>query len=76
MEYIAETKNGKKPAQHITSAVAVNSQRERDSERERSTDQQGTEFRSGILLTNVATGITVVFTCEGKQGSVDAECLN
>ena len=62
-----ETKSRKKPAQHIASEVAVNF------EREKSTDQQGTEFRSGILPTNVATDITAVWACEGKQ---DAECLS
>ena len=49
---IEETKNGKKPAQHIASAVAVNSQRERSTDQQ-GADQQGTEFRSGIPLTNV-----------------------
>jgi len=67
-----ETKSRKKPAQHIASEVAVNFEREREKHR----PAGHTEFRSGILLTNVATDITAVFTCEGKQGSVDAECLN
>ena len=62
-----ETKNRKKPAQHIASEVAVNLERERERERERSTDC------SGIPPTNVATDITAVWACEGKQ---DAECLN